>query len=156
MKKLIVFVSIVVTTLMLSACHSKKEEAPISSLNGEWNISEINGKALTAIDNRENPYIVFDTATGQMFGFSGCNRMMSTFDVNAQPGVLALEAVSSTRMACPDMTMEQLVLSALANVKTFKKEHDDKIDLCDAEHKTVMVLEKKKNDVTVEIGRAHV
>ena len=53
--------------------------------------------------NQEFPFIGFDTNTGKVFGNSGCNRMMGSFDVNAKPGTIDLGAMASTRMACPDM-----------------------------------------------------
>lgn len=46
--------------------------------------------------------------------------MMGSFDVNAKPGTIDLGAMASTRMACPDMTLEQNVLSALGQVKKYK------------------------------------
>lgn len=150
MKKVILSACIAAAAFMMTACQAKKEAAPLSAINGEWNITSIDGAVVDASTTRENPFIVFDTATGKMFGFSGCNRMMSSFDVNSQPGKLDLQAVSSTRMACPDMTVEQQVLAALAKVKGFDKEMDDKIVLCDAEGKAVMTLEPKKNDMTVD------
>ena len=47
--------------------------------------------------------------------------MMGSFDVNAKPGTIDLGALASTRMACPDMTVENNVLSALNKVKKYKK-----------------------------------
>ena len=70
--------------------------------------------------NQEFPFIGFDTKTGKVYGNSGCNRMMGSFDVNAKPGTIDLGALGSTRMACPDMTVEKNVLSALGQVKKYK------------------------------------
>ena len=105
----------------LSSCRSSKDAATLSSINGEWNIIEINGAAVVPAPNQEFPFIGFDTNTGKVFGNSGCNRMMGSFDVNAKPGTIDLGAMASTRMACPDMTLEQNVLSALGQVKKYKK-----------------------------------
>ncbi len=149
MRKLTVFVSALVALFVVCACQSKKEDTPLSALNGEWNIVKIDGSAIATSSDREIPYIVFDTATGQLYGFSGCNRMMGSFNKDAQPGDLQLEPINSTRMACPDMAVEQSVLGALAKVKHFKKELDEKIALCDADKKVIMILEKKKVDITI-------
>ena len=76
-----------------------------------------------------------------MSGNSGCNRMLGTFDVNAKPGSLELAAMASTRMMCPDMTTEKSVLSALAQVKGYKKAGKEKMYLCNASNRPVVVLE---------------
>ena len=117
MKKVIVSLCMAGALIALSSCRSSKDAATLSSINGEWNIIEINGAAVVPAPNQEFPFIGFDTNTGKVFGNSGCNRMMGSFDVNAKPGTIDLGAMASTRMACPDMTLEQNVLSALGQVK---------------------------------------
>lgn len=136
--------------LAMSSCRSSKEATPLSSINGEWNIIEINGSAITQEQDQQTPFIGFDTTTGKLYGYSGCNRMMGSFDVNAKPGTIDLGAIGSTRMACPDMTMEQNVLSALGQVKGYKKMGKDHMALCNASDRPVIVLAKKAADVTVK------
>ena len=46
---------------------------------------------------------------------------MGSFDVNAKPGQIDLGASGSTRMMCPDMTVEKNVLAALGQVKKYKQ-----------------------------------
>ena len=55
--------------------------------------------------------------------------MMGSFDVNAKPGSLELTGMASTRMMCPDMTTENNVLNAFAQVKGYKKAGKDKVYL---------------------------
>ena len=130
MKK--VFVSLCMASVLmgLSSCASTKNAATLSSISGEWNIIEVNGTAVVPAPGQEFPYIGFDTKTGKVFGNSGCNRMMGSFDVNAKPGTIDLGALASTRMACPDMTVENNVLSALNKVKKYKKLGKENIALC--------------------------
>ena len=75
----------------------------------------------------------------------------SSFDVNAKPGSLELGAMGSTRMMCPDMTTERNVLSALAQVKGYKKAGKDKLYLCNASNRPVIALEKKEADVKLSV-----
>ena len=77
--------------------------------------------------------------------------MMGTFDVNAKPGSLELGAMASTRMMCPDMATEKNVLSALAQVKGYKKAGKGKMYLCNASNRPVVVLEKKEADVKLSV-----
>ena len=96
MKK--VFVSLCMASVLmgLSSCASTKNAATLSSISGEWNIIEVNGTAVVPAPGQEFPYIGFDTKTGKVFGNSGCNRMMGSFDVNAKPGTIDLGALAST------------------------------------------------------------
>lgn len=151
MKK--VFVSIYMASAMLAlvSCRSTEKVLPVSSMNGEWNITEINGSAVVADEDRGLPFIAFDTETGRISGNSGCNRMMGSFDVNAKPGSLDLKGIASTRMMCPDMTTEKNVLNALGQVKTYQKAGKNKMYLCNESKRPVMMLEKKKTDVRLSI-----
>lgn len=108
MKKVFVSLCMAATLMGMSSCASTKNVATLSSLGGEWNIIEINGSAVVPAPNQEFPFIGFDTKTGKVYGNSGCNRMMGSFDVNAKPGTIDMGALGSTRMACPDMTVEKM------------------------------------------------
>ena len=129
MKKVLLSICMVSAVFAMSSCGSTKEAASLSSLNGEWNIIEVNGSAIVPAENQELPFIGFDTATGKVYGNSGCNRL------------------GSTRMACPDMTTEQNVLNALGQVKSYKKLGKHNMALCNASNRPVVVLQKKASDV---------
>lgn len=151
MKNVLVTLCMVSTALALFSCRSSKEVASLSSMNGEWNIVEINGTAVTPSQEQGAPFIGFDTTTGKVYGNSGCNRLMGSFDVNAKAGTIDLGQLGSTRMMCPDMTIEQNVLSALAQVKGYKKMGKAGMALCNAANRPVMVLEKKGAGVKLSV-----
>lgn len=151
MKKVFVSICVAGAALAMSSCRSVEKAVPVSSINGEWNIIEVNGSKVAPGESRTLLFIAFDTATGRVSGNSGCNRMMGTFDVNAKPGSLELGAMASTRMMCPDMTTEKNVLSALAQVKGYKKAGKGKMYLCNASNRPVVVLEKKEADVKLSV-----
>lgn len=147
MRKVLVFIFMVCATFAMVSCGTSKEVASLSSINGEWNIIEINGSAVVPVQGQELPFIGFDTTTGKVFGYSGCNRMMGSFDVNAKAGTIDLGGLASTRMACADMTTEQNVLSALGQVKGYKKMGKHNIALCNASNRPVLLLAKKASAV---------
>lgn len=151
MKKVFVSICIASVALAVSSCRSVEKAVPLSSINGEWNIIEVNGSKVTPGESRTLPFITFDTATGRVSGNSGCNRMMGGFDVNAKPGSIELKNMGSTRMMCPDMTTETNVLNAMAQVKSYKKAGKDKMYLCNASNRPVMVLERKEADVKLTV-----
>lgn len=146
MKK--VFVSLVCLAgamLVITSCGSSREVTPISTINGEWNIVEINGSAVVPTAGKELPFIGFDTATGKISGNSGCNRMMGSFDNTAKPGTINLGEMASTKMYCPDMSTEQNVLNALKNVRGYRKMSNNRIALTNSMNRPVIVLASKLN-----------
>ncbi len=146
MKKVLVsLVCMAGAALAISSCGSSKEVTPISAINGEWNIVEINGSAVVPTPGKELPSIGFDTATGRISGNSGCNRMMGSFDNTAKAGTINLGEVASTKMFCPDMSMEQNVLNALKNVKGYRKMSNNRIALTNGMNRPVMILTSKLN-----------
>ena len=151
MKKVFVSICVAGAALAMSSCRSVEKAIPLSSIDGEWNIIEVNGSKVTPGESKTLPFISFDTASGRLSGNSGCNRMMGNFDVNAKPGSLSLEGVASTRMMCPDMTTERNVLGALAQVKGYRKAGKERVYLCNAANRPVMVLEKKEADVKLSV-----
>lgn len=151
MKKVLVSICIVSAALAMFSCRTVEKAAPLSSINGEWNITEVNGVKVSPDESKTLPVIVFDTTTGRLSGNSGCNRMMGNFDVNAKPGSIEFKAIAGTKMMCPDMTTENNVLSALAQVKGYKKAGKDKMYLCNSSNRPVVVLEKKESDVKLSI-----
>ena len=151
MKKVFVSICIASTVLAMFSCRSVEKAIPLSSINGEWNIIEVNGSKVTPGESRNLPFITFDTATGRLSGNSGCNRMMGSFDVNAKPGSIDFKGIAGTKMMCPDMTTERNVLGALAQVKGYKKAGKDKMYLCNDSNRPVVVLEKKEADVKLSV-----
>ena len=149
MKKVLVSIFIAGAALAMSSCRSSKEATSLSSMNGEWNIIEINGTAVVPGQGQQIPFIGFDTTTGKVYGYTGCNRLIGSIDVNAKAGTIDLGALGSTRMACPDMTLEQNVLSTLGQVKGYKKMGKATMALCNASDRPVVILQKKAADVKV-------
>lgn len=119
MKKVIGKLAVVCAgALVATSCGSGKQALSLSSLNGEWNITEVDGRKLAA---EEPPFIGFDVDQKRIYGNSGCNRMMGTFEADSlKPGVLSFGQIGSTRMMCPDMETETAVLGALEKVKKYE------------------------------------
>lgn len=150
MKKILVSFCLAAAVAGLSSCASTKNVAVLADIDGEWNIIEINGTAVVPAPGQAYPYIGFDKATGRVHGNAGCNRLMGSFDVNAEPGTIDLSQLGTTRMMCPDMTVEQNVLNALSQVKKYVKLGGENIGLCAKSLKhPLLVLKKKVPEMTV-------
>lgn len=151
MKKLIYSIGIMCMSAVMVSCGTSKKSVCPTSLNGEWNIVEVDGKAIRNASEQPSPFIGFDFDTKRVYGNSGCNRMMGTFSIDSlQPNALHFGPIAGTRMACPDMTIEQNVLGALEKVNSFEvlscdKEENgiSKIALCGNDGKQLVVIEKK-------------
>lgn len=146
MKKVFMPLCAACMVLAITSCRSSKETAGLSAINGEWDIVEINGSAVSVAAGQSVPYIGFEATSGKISGNSGCNRMMGSFDVNAKPGVLDMGNVGSTRMLCNDMTTETNVLNAFKNVRGYRVVDDNKIALTNARNRPVIVLQRKTAD----------
>lgn len=121
MKKVLFSLAIVCAGFLLSSCGTSRKVVSSASLQGEWKIVEVDGQPIMAGSAQTSPFIGFNLADGRIYGSSGCNRMMGTFTVNAmKPGSLSFGPIGGTRMACPNMTVEQRILSALQSVTSFK------------------------------------
>ena len=121
MKKVFVSICIAGAALAMSSCRSVEKAIPLSSINGEWNIIEVNGSKIAPGESR------------------------------TLPGSLELTGMASTRMMCPDMTTENNVLNAFAQVKGYKKAGKDKMYLCNSSNRPVVVLQKKEADVKLSV-----
>ena len=150
MKKIVVASFCIAMAMGLASCGTSKNAAVLADIDGEWNIIEINGAAVVPAPGQAYPYIGFDKSTGRIHGNAGCNRLMGSFDVNAQPGTIDLGQMGSTRMMCPDMTLEQNVLNALAQVKQYVKLGEENIGLCGKSLKRpILILKKKMPDMPI-------
>ncbi len=143
--------SFVVLAALVTCCMSGRTvaSAPLSSLEGEWNITEINGIAVSPGINGTLPSIGFDLSEGRIYGNTGCNRIMSALNHSSKAGELDLSNMALTRMACPDMTTEQNILNTFANVKGYQVMNYDhsgrpaSIALINAEKRPIVILTPK-------------
>lgn len=146
MKKVFVSLCMAGTLVGLSSCGSTKQAVSLTSMDGEWNIIELNGTAVVPAPGQGFPYIGFDSKKGDVYGHSGCNRFMGSFDVNAKPGKISFGPLGTTRMACPDMTLERNVLTALAQVKKYKSLGKGNWALCGSSSRPLIVLQKREKE----------
>lgn len=149
MRKVLNMECLLALSLAAASCASTKNVATLASIDGEWNIIEINGEVVVPAPGQKFPFIAFDTANGQVYGNSGCNRLTGLFNVNDKPGKIDLAGMGGTMMNCTDMSVERRVLQALAKVKKYKQLNDENMALCGSSKKDVIVLQKKQPEMTL-------
>ena len=91
MKKLVLKMMAVCAGALIVSCGSGKNMLSVSSLDGEWNITEVDGQK---ISTERMPFIGFDVAQKRIYGNSGCNRMMGSFEADSlKPGTLKFRQI---------------------------------------------------------------
>lgn len=116
-------------------CPSKKAMTPEQVFNKEYNVVAINGTKLK-VAAEEQPTMAFDWAEKRVAGFAGCNRYFSQFEVGE--GTLAFQQAGATKMACPNLELEDQFLAAFNKVKAYECTANG-LRLLD-ENKTVVLL----------------
>ena len=74
MKKLMTIGCLAALCIGAASCASTKNVATLSSLNGEWNIIEINGEVVVPAPGQTFPFIAFNAETGEVYGNAGCRQ----------------------------------------------------------------------------------
>ena len=147
MKNYIPFYAALSLGVIFSACSTTQKVADIQSLDGSWSIQSVDGAKVVVPEGLSVPSITFNTSDGSISGNLSCNRIVGSFDVKAKPGTLDLSALGSTRMMCHDMTLEDNILQAFAQVKGFELTPDSAVVLTNAENKGVVTLERMRRPV---------
>ncbi|MBR6539363.1 MAG: META domain-containing protein [Bacteroides sp.] len=147
MKKLMTIGCLAALCMGVASCASTKNVATLASLDGEWNIIEINGEVVVPAPGQTFPFIAFNAKTGEVYGNAGCNSMTGSINKNAKAGTIDLSALGATSRMCEDMKTEQQVLQALAKVKKYNQLNDENMALTGSSKKDVIVLQKKQPKV---------
>ena len=79
MKKLQAMGAAVCAALFLGSCGSGKTALKPEALNGDWNITTVNGRPATA---EKQPFIGLDIQEKRLYGCAGCNRIMGSFEAS--------------------------------------------------------------------------
>ncbi|KAA6311213.1 hypothetical protein EZS27_037616, partial [termite gut metagenome] len=128
-----------------SSCRSAQPTSG-EALDGLWYITEISGSTVVPPAKQALPVIGFDAKTGKIFGNSGCNRIMGSYDVNSKDGIIKQEA--RTRMSCADMKTEENILNALKRIKTYRPLNNNQIALCgEKKQRPLIILQRKASDI---------
>ncbi len=126
-------------TMLLASCGSSKQ-ASIAELNGEWEITSIEGNAVKA---ETTPYIGINASNGSVYGNAGCNQITGSINKNQKPGTIDFSQLGSTRMMCADMAAERTVMDMLNRAKGYKIDKSTLL-LTDAGGRTIAQLQNRK------------
>lgn len=108
-------------TITLSACVIPLP-APVMQdtyhkplLNQSWQITELGSQA---VDANNHAAIRFDSA-GRFTATTGCNRLFGQYQATKNRH-LGFASIASTRMACADMSVEEMMRHALGHTDNYR------------------------------------
>lgn len=114
------------------------QDYSISTLEGKWTIRELNGKELKS--SVEDPLTITFDSQGQYFCTTGCNSVRGDFQTNYT--AITFGKGMSTRMACPDMSVEQGLQTALPAIVSYGRTADGGLAFYDARNEMLMKLNR--------------
>lgn len=100
---------------LLGLCLSCSSNRTVENLEGKWNVTDLEGMKITP--SERTPYLGFNTAQSQIYGYTGCNRLTGALDAKSfVKGKTNFSRLASTRMLCPDSPYEAPFFKALGRV----------------------------------------
>lgn len=100
----------VLSIILFASCSSPKEDITI---HGNWEVVSIMNQS----NFQPAPNFVINLETMKVAGFSGCNRFFGS--IKTQKNSLSFHALGGTRMACPEVTAENLFITTIPKVTSF-------------------------------------
>jgi hypothetical protein len=108
--------------------------------NGAWQVTKLNG---TAVPTDVEMQMVIDIPEQKLHGNAGCNTMNGSIYMNPdKQNSLEFKNIATTRMTCPQIALEQQLLTALAQVTTVQLGKDGSLMLDDANCHALVTLTK--------------
>ena len=98
-------------------CSAQQQMSPATLENVQWTLLQLDGEGIKT-NARGVPTLSLASKDRRMSGFAGCNRMMSGYELDGE--ALKFSAMATTRMACIDVTPEELLLRALGATTRWK------------------------------------
>lgn len=118
----------------MNSGHGEAAKAPALE-NTHWQLTRLGDSAIESGDHQATPRLTFHSQHHRIFGSSGCNRVMGSYEV--KDNHLKIGQAAGTMMACPHgMETEKAFLEALQQVATWKID-GNRLDLIDAAGKTL-------------------
>lgn len=122
MNKLTAMLPVAVLLLSLcNACTLKKNTITTETeiiQDAYWVLLSLEGQNVQAPQDTRTAYIRFEENENDISGFTGCNRLRGKYSLTEQR--LQLSDLSTTRMSCAEMGMENKMLEVLGRVNTYR------------------------------------
>lgn len=92
-------------------------ETTVDIFDTNWTLTELNGDPVSELETSQSvPTIRIIESENRFNGRGGCNQYNGGFEFDAESGEIELSQVAATKMACPDMDLENRYFSMLDEV----------------------------------------
>lgn len=143
MKKSMLIGGLLIGAAAMTSC-STTRNIPVSDLSGEWNVVSIQGADVNA---PQAPFLAFDVVNSRLFGDAGCNRFFGSLSATDN-GTIDLSGIGATKMMCPDMKLEEQLLTALNQVERFGIDKEGLLVLMDKQGDHMVTLSRKADAIS--------
>ena len=133
LQKIVLFAGLL---LILTACPEKNKRMLEQT---SWELEETTMGRVVKSATERPPSIRFSLEEGRFSGFGGCNQIMGSFELNKKK--VKIGQIGGTKMNCPNMSTENLLISSLHQVNRYKLEEGK------------LILLKDKSQVLVFTGK---
>ena len=83
-----------------------------------WKLTEIMGKPVTSPAGVREMHIILKKQDNRIQGFAGCNNMIGTYELR-DGNFISFKGIASTKMACPDMSIENQLTDVLGRADNY-------------------------------------
>ena len=85
-----------------------------------WALARLNETSIKLRDDQREPFLVLEPSEHRVAGHGGCNRMVGRYELTGQ--TIHFTELAMTRMACPDMQIEDSLQKALTSATSWSIE----------------------------------
>lgn len=118
------FILMLDVALLFTGCNSSKKAVQkelknldtTSLFDGNWKVIEINGTAINSTMKRK-PFLKF-SEDNKVSGFAGCNGFGGNYTLK-NTSAITISNIISTKMACPDLAIENNLFHVFENTDNF-------------------------------------
>lgn len=94
-----------------------------------WRLTELNGQAVESDDLQSGPFLFLDGEESRAYGNASCNTFNTSYTVKIGQRIQFDDRIVTTRMACPDMGVEEKFMSTLAVADSYSIGEDGSMTL---------------------------
>lgn len=88
-----------------------------------WKLTEINGQPISRDFNKE-PHFILKKKDSRITGNGSCNGFGGSYTLDEEKSRISFSGIFSTKMACPDMSVEQAFLDVLSRADNYSLNGD--------------------------------
>ncbi len=118
-----------------------KQNMQGKEMEGEWILSELNGKKVTT--SELPPTANFSFATSKVTGYDGCNQYFSQF-TQSKENQLTFSPFGGTKKMCPNMDAANEFLQAMSSASQFSVA-GNKMSITNTDGKEILLFTRKTN-----------